>query len=309
MKKKLQLEKFSEYFPSNQAKRIFHGRGGLYEGLEQVNIEWYAPVMWVMVYQEVDEASLLELLEQVKAQASAWEIEHIYIQRRFLSGNPVDVFFGTDAYLNTDFKAQEAGLEYWVTLGKNQNSGLFLDMVHGRQWLRENSSGKSVLNLCAYTCSLGLAAAKGGARSVVNIDMAKAVIKRGQQNFALNDLTGRNTVFIAQDIFKMIKKLKQKGPYDIVVADPPSFQVKGFDVKKDYAKMLAKLKPALAPNATLMLCLNSPSLGPDFLIDLVAREVPEAKFIQRLQNPEVLADQDENASLKVMMFEYCPEAN
>ncbi len=131
--------------------------------------------------------------------------------------------------------------------------------------------------------------------------MAKGAIKKGQQNFALNNLNG---VFIAQDIFKMVKKLTLKGPFDILVADPPSFQSKAFDVRKDYKKLLVKLKPALADNAKLMLCLNSPLLDTQFIHDMV-EEVYEGKahFIKRLENPEMLADVNEEASLKVMLYQ------
>lgn len=303
MKKNLVIEQLGNLLPTNECKRLFHGRGGLVEGWEQINIEMYGPVLWVIVYQDIDEAELLSCLLDVERLADEWQIEHVYIQRRHIRGNPVEIYYGNDSYLEIDFKVVEDGLEYWVNLGRNQNTGLFLDMVAGRQWLKQNSQGKFVLNLCAYTCSLGLSAAQGGASAVCNIDMAKAVIKRGQQNFALNNLSGRDTVFIAQDIFKMIKKLNQKGPYDILIADPPSFQAKGFDVKKDYAKMLNKLKPSLASDAILMLCLNSPLLGSDFIHELVAQELPEAKFIKRLENPEILADKDEDASLKVMLYQ------
>ena len=297
------FEQIIEFLPSSDAKRIFHGRGGLVPGFEQVNIEVYPPVLWVMVYQEIDEEPLLNLLGKVNENHSQLGVENIYIQRRHLKQDPVEIFMGTDEYLDREFSTSESGLSYWVNLGKNQNTGLFLDMVHGREWVRENSQNKKVLNLFSYTCSLGLAAAAGEADTVVNIDMAKGAIKKGQQNFALNDLTAGNRVFMAQDIFKMIKKLTQKGPYDLLIADPPSFQSKAFDVRRDYQKLLEKLKPAMAKDGKLMLCLNSPALGLSFINDMVAEVFPEASLIERLQNPAVLADKDEEASLKVMLYQ------
>lgn len=296
------LSSILDQLPSQDAKRLLHGRGGLVPGFEQINIEIYPPVLWIMVYQEVDEAPLNSWLKEVIDQHEALAIEHIYIQRRFLRDDPVEVVLGDESLINKDFKVTEQGLSYWVTLGKNQNTGLFLDMAHGRSFVREQAQGKRVLNLFSYTCSLGLSAAAGGAKSVVNIDMAKAAIKRGQQNFALNDLVGEYG-FIAQDIFKMIKKLSQKGPYDLIIADPPSFQTKAFDVRRDYEKLLAKLTPSFAPGAVLMLCLNSPALGEPFLHELVASVLPDAVFIKRLENPPVLADTDENAALKVMLYQ------
>ncbi len=303
MKNNLIIQELAKYLPSDQTKRIFHGRGGLFSGWEQVNIELYSCVLWVIVYQEIDEAALLEVLEAVKDHASEWQLQHIYIQRRFQAGNPVQVFMGDNSLLESDFKVQEAGLSYWVNLGKNQNSGLFLDMSEGRAWLREHSENKSVLNLFSYTCSLGLSAAAGSACSVLNVDMAKAAIRRGQQNLSLNDLSGSKVSFIAQDIFKMVKKINQKGPFEILIADPPSFQTRAFDVRRDYLKLLQKFKPSMAKNATLMLCLNSPALGVDFITSMVAQVWPDAQLIKRLANPVVLADVNEDASLKVLIFQ------
>jgi len=302
MKNNSVYQALAQGLPSDQAKRLFHGRGGLFDGWQQVNIEIYPPVLWVIIYQGIDEQPLLDMLEQVRINSEALSVQHIYIQRRFQAGNPVQVFMGDGSMLEVDFKVNEAGLSYWVNLGKNQNSGLFLDMSEGRAWVREFSQGKSVLNLFSYTCSLGVAAAAGSARSVMNVDMAKAAIKRGQQNLALNELGARSVSFIAQDIFKMVKKINQKGPYDLLIADPPSFQSRAFDVRRGYQKLLEKFKPALADDATLMLCLNSPALGVDFIHDLVAQVLPEATFIERLANPAVLADANEDASLKVLIY-------
>ncbi len=302
------LNQLVQYLPSEDAKRVFHGRGGLFEGWEQVNIEVYPPVMWVIVYQKIDESLLYGLLAQVSAQAPALGIKHIYIQRRFMTGNPVEVYFGDESLLEVDFQVVEQGLKYWVNLGKNQNSGLFLDMCEGRRWVREISENKSVLNLFSYTCSLGINAAAGNAETVVNVDMAKAAIKRGQQNLSINNLGSSRVSFIAQDIFKMVKKINQKGPYDLLIADPPSFQSRAFDVRRDYTKLLEKFKGALAEEALLMLCLNSPALGEDFLKELVAEVLPAAKFVERLGNPDVLADSSEDASLKVLIFKMEPNS-
>lgn len=303
MQKNIILENILKVLPSDDTRRLLHGRGGLFKGWEQVNIEIYPPVLWVIIYQAIDESQLMQTLSALRAQADDLALEAIYIQRRYEAGNPVEIFYGTDSYLDVDFKVQEAGLSYWVNLGRNQNSGLFLDMCNGRQWMRKHAKDKAVLNLFSYTCSLGIAAAAGAANSVVNIDMAKGAIKRGQQNLALNDVACLRNTFIAQDIFKMIKKLTQKGPFDLLIADPPSFQSKAFDVRRDYEKLLTKLKPALADNAQLILCLNSPALGESFLHELVGRVFPEARFVERIANPEVLADVNEDASLKVMLFQ------
>ena len=75
-----------------------------------------------------------------------------------------------------------------TSINGQRHRGLFLDMANGRRWLQDNSKGKYVLNLFCYTCAFSVAALRGGAEEVVNIDKVKGVIKIGQRNHDLNNL-------------------------------------------------------------------------------------------------------------------------
>ena len=184
---------------------------------------------------------------------------------------------------------------------KGQNHGLFLDMACGRQWLREHAKRACVLNLFAYTCAFSVAALQGGASEVVNVDMAAGALAIGQHNHQLNALNGAR--FLAHDLFKSWGKVKRMGPYDIVVADPPSYQKGSFVASKDYARLVRRLPELLAPGGQALLCLNAPELPSRFLLDLVATEAPELRFVERLGNPPSFADGDAEKALKVMLFE------
>ncbi|MNE93293.1 S-adenosylmethionine-dependent methyltransferase [compost metagenome] len=48
--------------------------------------------------------------------------------------------------------------------------------------------------------------------------------------------------------------------------------------------------------------MNDPAIGPDFLIDAMAEEVPGLKFQQRLENPPEFADIDPDSGLKALVF-------
>ena len=97
-------------------------------------------------------------------------------------------------------------------------------------------------------------------------------------------------------------KVKRLGPYDIVVADPPSYQKGSFVATKDYARVVRRLPELLAPGGQALLCLNAPEIPEQFLRDLVAAEAPDLAFVQRLDNPAVFADADPQRALKVMLF-------
>ena len=53
----------------------------------------------------------------------------------------------------------------------------------------------------------------------------------------------------------------------------------------------------------VLACVNSPDIGPSFLIDSMAEEAPQLHFERRLDNPPEFADIDPNSDLKVLVFQ------
>ena len=74
-----------------------------------------------------------------------------------------------------------------LNLQSNQNNGYFPDMKNGREYITKISKDKIVLNLFSYTCAFSIAALKGEARSVSNIDMSKSALTTGRENHHLNN--------------------------------------------------------------------------------------------------------------------------
>jgi 23S rRNA (cytosine1962-C5)-methyltransferase len=161
-----------------------------------------------------------------------------------------------------------------------------------------------VLNLFAYTCGFSVAAMAGGADGVVNLDMSKGALRRGQRNHQLNSHDMRGIRFLPHDLFRTWGKLKKAGPYELVVIDPPSFQRGSFVATNDYQRVLRRLPELLAPQAQLLICLNDPNIGVDFLIELMVEHCPQARFVERLANPDSFPERDPNSGLKVLRFGY-----
>jgi 23S rRNA (cytosine1962-C5)-methyltransferase len=291
--------------PQGQALRIFHGRGGRYPGCEHLSLDWYAPVWVLTSFKPLQEAALALFAQALTAR-------HAQLQQSLAEPHALNWVYQErgPARLETRLMAGEVPVEHTVCEGsaryrvhvlRGQNHGLFLDMAAGRQWLREQASGLKVLNLFAYTCAFSVAALQGGASEVVNVDMAAGALAIGQQNHQLNGLNGAR--FLAHDLFKSWGKIQRMGPYDIVVADPPSYQKGSFVADKDYARVVRRLPQLLAPGGKALLCLNAPELSSQFLLDVVTSEAPELRFVKRLDNPPVFADVDPKRSLKVLLFE------
>jgi len=195
----------------------------------------------------------------------------------------------------------ENGARFQVHLMRGQNHGLFLDMANGREWVRANARYKKVLNLFAYTCGFSVAALQGGADEVVNMDMSKGALGIGKQNHLLNGFSA-GARFLGHDIFKSWGKLKKLGPYEIIVADPPSNQKGSFVATKDYVRLIRRLPELLADNGEVLLCLNAPELDTTFLRQQVADAAPALEYIERLANPPAFMDVSEEKSLKVLRY-------
>jgi 23S rRNA (cytosine1962-C5)-methyltransferase len=203
----------------------------------------------------------------------------------------------------TDYDACENGLTYKVSLGKNQNYGIFLDMKNGRSWLREHCKNKRVLNLFSYTCAFSTAAIAGGAEQVVNLDMSKAALAVGRDNHRLNEHDLSRVKYLGHDLFKSWGKVTRLGPYDIVIADPPSLQKGSVNIKRDYPKIMRRLPELLNSGGQALLCLNSPDLDFKFIIDALAEHCPQATIIDYIKPPVEFTNIDPDKGLKCVLIE------
>ncbi|NOH71269.1 methyltransferase domain-containing protein [Vibrio pectenicida] len=289
----------------NEIRRLFHGRGRVYSGLEQLTCDWVDNQLLINIFKPVDNPFIEELKNGLHSlsQTELWRDKGVTcaaIQYRYLDGSPLEIVVGE---LNDRPIVVESGINYQLNIGRNQNFGLFLDMRLGRDWVKSNSENKTVLNLFAYTCGFSVAAIEGGAKQVVNVDMARASLTKGRDNHRLNGHNLDQVKFLAYDIFKSWGKIKKLGPYDLVIIDPPSFQKGSFALSKDYIKIIRRLPELLADKGQVLACVNSPQVSGQFLIESMQEAAPQLTYTCRLENPTEFADIDTDAALKVMLFE------
>lgn len=287
-----------------ETRRLFHGRGRCWAGLEHVTVDWLQGVVLVSLFREPAEAELDALIRMLSAvtEELAWKesgAHALLLHHRYLPDSRMEQLEGKPI---EEWVITENGLRYKLDLGIKQNNGLFLDMRYGRRWVQAHAQGKRVLNLFAYTCGFSVAAIAGGATHVVNLDMARAALSRGRDNHRLNEHDLSKVTFLGHELFKSWGKVKKSGPYDLVIIDPPSFQKGSFALSRDYQKILRRLPELLTPTGTVLACINDPDTGPDFLIEGVAAEAPELVFQQRLENPPEFPDISPDSGLKALVF-------
>lgn len=294
----IQLQKSISAKEYVNSYRVFHGRGHCFPGLEFVTIDFFQPVVLVTLFAEPPTGWLEAFNQAVLPQVQSL-VDVVVVQRRYLPGVPSEIVYG---HLPENIYAQRSNLRFHLHLAQQQNSGFFLDMEPGRQWLEQHANGKRILNLFAYTCAFSVVAVAAGAEKVVNVDMSSAALNLGRANHQLNNLEKQRSEFLAEDILKSWSRIKKPGPYDLVIIDPPSYQKGSFIAGKDYGKVIRRL-PELMPSGGLVLaCLNAPELDENFLKQQFALECSSAVFVQRIEPHADFPDINPDQQLKLLVF-------
>lgn len=150
---------------------------------------------------------------------------------------------------------REGALRFVVNLEERIDTGLFLDHRAVREYARARCKGKQMLNLFAYTCSVSVAAAVGGAMQTTSVDLSNTYLEWGRRNFRENGLDSDAHRFFRRDAMRWIAK--DRGTYDWVFVNPPTFSrskmSKGaFNVHKDHVALIEHAMRRLARDGELL---------------------------------------------------------
>src|SRR5262249_35838854 len=95
-----------------------------------------------------------------------------------------DVLFG--APLKKPGEFLESGLRFAADLVQGQKTGFFLDQRENRREVEKLAAGRDVLNAFSFSGGFSLYALRGGARSVIDLDISAHALAGARQNLALN---------------------------------------------------------------------------------------------------------------------------
>lgn len=285
----------------DRARRLFHGRGRCFPGFEDLTVDRHGTSVLVACH-SADGLERAEALARMLLR-SLDGIEGACVQHRTGSGTRSAVVAGEVA---EEIVIREDGLKFLIRPLGNQNVGLFLDMAPTRSWLAANAAGARVLNLFAFTCAFSVAALAGGAAHVVNNDMSRRALDWGRENHAQNGQDPRLVSMLPHNLFRSWWKIRQLGPYDLVIVDPPTSQRGSFVAEKHYPQVLKRLPELCSPGAKVITCLNSPFLERDFLLAEMAARCPAARFETFMPVSEDFPDRQPERALKIARFRYQP---
>ncbi|MSU20085.1 MAG: class I SAM-dependent rRNA methyltransferase [Pedosphaera sp.] len=120
---------------------------------------------------------------------------------------------------------EESGLKIEADVLRGQKTGFFLDQRENRRLVESLARGRDVLNVFSFSGAFSLYAARGGARSVHDLDISSHALAAAQRNFRLNQLDTavgncRHQTEKA-DAFEWLQTSTSR-LFDLIILDPPS---------------------------------------------------------------------------------------
>lgn len=279
-----------------EIKRVFHGRGNFYEDFNYLTVDSLNEILFATFFEESSDEN--EIIKALKDIVNAYNYKTFIVQKKYKKDELNEAIIGE---IPPFYIVVENGLKYKINFF-NKNIGIFLDMKIGREYISSICKDKNVLNLFSYTCAFSVVAINAKAKQVVNVDMAKGALTTGRENHHLNNLDTKKVKFMPYDILKSWNRIKKEGPYDIIIIDPPSFQKGSFAATKDYEKIIKKLPELASENCIVLSCLNAPELDSDFIKQKVEEFASTFKFEKRLENLKEFITNNEEKSLKNLIF-------
>jgi 23S rRNA (cytosine1962-C5)-methyltransferase len=238
--------------------RLFNG---FYEGWDELVVDLYGRTLVLYRYPSASETAV-DLLGEVQA----YLIERldfvtcvIHKDRgsQDLAARRGRVTFGDSPAQ----RVREHGIWYALDLLMNQDASFYLDTRNLRNWLLERAKGWSVLNMFAYTGSLGVAALAGGAGRVVQVDRQARFLELARRSATLNRLDLGKMRLQSGDFFSKAAYYKRSGElFDCVILDPPFFSSteKGaIDLVNDCARVINKVRPLVKDGGRLAAINNA----------------------------------------------------
>ncbi|MBR9728390.1 class I SAM-dependent rRNA methyltransferase [Shewanella intestini] len=253
--------------------RLFHGT---VEGAQGLNIDRYGDTWLIQSFHQPLSATQISQISPLLTEVC--DLPVVYHDRSHTNSR-----IQNPDHQHDDINASKTSVMYENGIAftsklrhEGQDPLLFLDMRIGREYVRQHSQNKTVLNLFSYTCGIGTAAAVGGASKVTNVDFSSFALDAGRKNAQLNHVESQ-CEFIQSDAFPALRQLaglkvggrrNQRMPkypklsatqYDLVFLDPPRYAKSPFGIVDLISDYQGLFKPALLTTkvgGTIVCCNN-----------------------------------------------------
>jgi len=180
---------------------------------------------------------------------------------------------------------EENGALFGADVLAGQKTGWFFDQRDNRAFVGGLARGARVVDLYCYSGGFAVAAARGGAASVLGIDRSEGALALAAAAAERNGM-GDVCEFRRAEVFAEAASLGSAGErFDVVIADPPAFARSRRDVPaalRGYRK-LARLAASLtAPGGIVFLASCSHNVAPTDFAEAARRGFADAGRVGRV---------------------------
>jgi 23S rRNA (cytosine1962-C5)-methyltransferase len=121
-------------------------------------------------------------------------------------------------------EVHENGVRLLVDVHGGHKTGFYLDQRDSRLAVGRAAAGAKVLNCFSYTGGFALAALKGGAKNVTQLDASAPALELAQRNRELNAFAPDAMTTVCGDAFQILRTWrKENRTFDLIILDPPKF--------------------------------------------------------------------------------------
>ncbi len=147
------------------------------------------------------------------------------------------------------------GIKYYIDVMNGQKTGFFLDQVENALKIRKYVKDLNVLDCFCHTGQFAFNSLKGGARSVMAIDMSNSAVELAEENAELNGCKDQIEWGVA-NVFDTLRSFEKHGvKFDFIILDPPSFSKSRAAVenaKKGYNEINLRAMKIIKPGGFLV---------------------------------------------------------
>ena len=154
----------------------------------------------------------------------------------------------------------ETGLRFEADVLHGQKTGFFLDQRENRRRVEPLARGRDVLNAFSFSGGFSLYAARGGARSVTDLDLSSHALAGARRNMALNatnaSVASCRHELVQADAFVWLNQPPRRR-FDLVILDPPSLAKREIErpgAIHAYGRLASSGIELLAPGGILVAC-------------------------------------------------------
>jgi 23S rRNA (cytosine1962-C5)-methyltransferase len=179
----------------------------------------------------------------------------------------------------------ENGIRFEADVLRGQKTGFFLDQRENRQIVETLAQGRRVLNAFSFSGGFSVYAARGGAKSVSDLDISAHALQSARRNFALNNLTTQHDT-IQADTFEFLAQTPSR-KYDLIILDPPSLAKRESEkpgALRAYRQLIQSALPWLDHDGILVAASCSAHVTSDEFFATVLKASGLKEF-RRTENP------------------------